>query len=622
MTGKKDVTQEVLLTHGQRVAVNTYYTTRDQHGALPVRAETKEEKMRLYYRFANASQRALLAPAWRHAYENNTPFPSSAGTPANPPPPVTAADTQGKKRKLEDSSHADSDTAASDNTPQPTSRSRGLLQEHFGGSQLQRAQTIKSPPYVKFPKELASAPYSAQVHFPVILTSDKGTFKIDVEAHPGSQDIQSLFDIMAKKADQLLDATDDFIFSDELDMDFETQAHMEFYAQAFPTLADGISCLSARSSSRHPRFTKSNSRKWLANIVKNAKAYKDSIPEDEKAREISNLLPDNQILVRLMAAEKAPAVPWEEHMGILSSIHGVHIQTAERIRRELVAYGAVVAHVSDNLVRQRTFVLAALQLLLAVYGHQGFISRTLPKPTITYPGFPSTILGEPNPVTPDPFFASDGNFNTVPTAGGLCAACHGPIKELPKVLVSAIVPGHACRCEECDPGHSRQIEQDALTRLRTEEQAKLEATAAHQFKDAYVAAHRDELEAQAKEAFDKQYAEARLADVVEELVRSKLSEGLKLEKAGLETKIRAELEEEVDRRVEGKLRAKRLEEKQKLLDQYKDLDGAMDGATDGIADGAQGEATDGAADGIADGAQGEATDTTHDETEGEIAQEV
>lgn len=84
MTGKKDVTQEVLLTHGQRVAVNTYYTTRDQHGALPVRAETKEEKMRLYYRFANASQRALLAPAWRHAYENNTPFPSSAGTPANP----------------------------------------------------------------------------------------------------------------------------------------------------------------------------------------------------------------------------------------------------------------------------------------------------------------------------------------------------------------------------------------------------------------------------------------------------------------------------------------------------------------------------------------------------------
>lgn len=65
-------------------------------------------------------------------------------------------------------------------------------------------------------------------------------------------------------------------------------------------------------------------------------------------------------MVRLMAAEKAPAKSWQDHYAIPESLHGIHLQTAERIRREVIAYGAVVAHVSDNMVRDRTFVLAVL----------------------------------------------------------------------------------------------------------------------------------------------------------------------------------------------------------------------------------------------------------------------
>ena len=116
----------------------------------------------------------------RRAYKVNTPFPSpvanqalGGSSSAQPlslaqPSASPAADPQGKKRKLDDSSHADPATAAPDNTSQPTSRGQNLLQEQFGGSQLQRAQTTRAPPYVKFPKALVSDPYSAQVRFPVI----------------------------------------------------------------------------------------------------------------------------------------------------------------------------------------------------------------------------------------------------------------------------------------------------------------------------------------------------------------------------------------------------------------------------------------------------------------------
>ncbi|MDI1490484.1 MAG: hypothetical protein OHK93_001687 [Ramalina farinacea] len=54
-------------------------------------------------------------------------------------------------------------------------------------------------------------------------------------------------------------------------------------------------------------------------------------------------------LVRRMAVQKAPAIPWTEYYAILKSTHGSYIQTAKRFRRELVSYGAVVAH--DNTIR-------------------------------------------------------------------------------------------------------------------------------------------------------------------------------------------------------------------------------------------------------------------------------
>ena len=57
-----------------------------------------------------------------------------------------------------------------------------------------------------------------------------------------------------------------------------------------------------------------------------------------------------------MAAQKEPAIPWTEHYAILKSAHGIHIQTAERFHREIVSYGAMVAHVFDDMVRERTFV--------------------------------------------------------------------------------------------------------------------------------------------------------------------------------------------------------------------------------------------------------------------------
>ena len=57
-----------------------------------------------------------------------------------------------------------------------------------------------------------------------------------------------------------------------------------------------------------------------------------------------------------MAAQKAPKIPWKVHYAIFKPAHGIHTQTAERIRRELVLYGAMVAHVSDDMVRERTIV--------------------------------------------------------------------------------------------------------------------------------------------------------------------------------------------------------------------------------------------------------------------------
>lgn len=337
------------------------------------------------------------------------------------------------------------------------------------------------PTYVPTNVEVPfSSSYTRHINFPIVLRDGKGQFQLTASYVP-SEVGTCFWTAMKKKMAELATFDEEKIFGTTIDPeknDFTLQAAL------YPTL------LSLRDHLRPEPLKgldlgKAAYKKFVEDIAVGSANLMTNMKEHQKPISAATPVAFSDALLRLLPEHRAPTYTFAEHRELIDSFVRGFAQTAEEIRRELIAVAVVASQASSEVSQQLTECHALAYTVCALLEHLDFPnvqSQALDERTKKLSKLVQAKAAEQHAAKTkkrlskgpeeegeaDDEKSGDDDAKVVAVTAAPAAPTAKESEaevtfedlerfKVPRLLVSKMFTEHLCQCDRCDPSFAVKV---------------------------------------------------------------------------------------------------------------------------------------------------------------------
>ncbi|KAK4697101.1 hypothetical protein P7C71_g923, partial [Lecanoromycetidae sp. Uapishka_2] len=432
------------------------------------------------------------------------------------PKPVT------KKIKKEPSSPQPESSKASSakpnsSRPDTTSSKGGSARPELSKAEFEAEKvdlgTGRKPGYL--PRAIVAVKKEADIQkLPIIFLANGTPYELSNVAS-NALDETNFWHQIRKRYEGVAQTFDDRTFGTELDQSLVDASVLSQHL--FPSLHTQEG-LRARALSKAP-MGQQIFKSFLTNIIKHATELKDKYGgKKDVAPEADRLIAT--LAGQLMSSTQTPTIPTEEHLHLMSVQSQLLHGQGEQMRRELVAYSAIVSSVAEKTRREKHEVNMVAEWILANLGDKCVKKEEDEE-------FSDVIDWEPGTTSDKGKGKQVEESDVLPTTEVSKATKAFP--PLPELFIRpAGKDAHWCRCPNCDENAVQDFLDEAKKQLIQDKTELLTATA------------QQEVIAKVKESYLPEATEVAKTELLEELKAKEHSGQAKKEKDELLAQITKE----------------------------------------------------------------------------------